>query len=182
MTAAKDLRTYLTGQLQAVGATPSSTQTAAITQLLTLRIPCQKPGAGAATGTGDDAAAGTDITDNVLWSNDTGFDVTLTGATFRPGNTGFTESTSVFSTMTLTKRTSAGASSTSVATATTNTVANGGLGTMTTGQTGNFTLTATITDRTIAAGACILYSKTHASTGTILPGGLITMTFRIGDA
>lgn len=179
MSAAKDLRTYLTGQLQAVGATPSATQAAAISQLLTLRIPCQKPGAAT---TGDDAAAATDVTDYVLWSNDTGFDVTLTGVTFRPGNTGFTESTSVYSTMTLTKRTSAGATSTSVATATTNTVANGGLGTMTTGQTGNFTLTGTIADRTIAAGACILYSKTHASTGTVIPGGVITLTFRIGDA
>ncbi|MES2359930.1 MAG: hypothetical protein V4529_16445 [Gemmatimonadota bacterium] len=182
MTAIKDVRTFLLGMTQAVGATPSSTQAAVLSQLLTLRIPCLKPGAGAAIGTGDDAAAGTDITDNVLWSNDTGFDVTLTGVSFRPGVTGFTESTSVFSTMTLTKRTSAGATSTSVATATTNTVANGGLGTMTVGQTGAFTLTATIADRTIAAGACILYSKTHASTGTILPGGVITLTFRLGDA
>jgi len=181
MSAVKDLLTYLLGQTQAVGATPSSTQAAVTTQLFTLTVPCLKPGAGAATGSGDDAAAGTDITDNILWSNDTGFDVTLVGATFRPGTTGFTESTSVFSTMTLTKRTSTGATSTSVATATTNTVANGGLGTMTVGQTGQFTLTATIADRVIPAGSCILYSKTHASTGTIIPGGVITLALRKGD-
>src|SRR6185369_9495134 len=107
-----------------------------------VRLRCVSvPKPGVAT-TGDDAAAGTDYTDIPIWCNQTGGQVTITNISFTSGATGFTESTSVFATLTITKRTSAGASSTTVGTATTNTVANGGLGTMTTGMVGNFTLTA----------------------------------------
>lgn len=169
-------RTTLANALKGAIASDSSlTSNADVTSAIQTRVfTFLKPGAATS---GDDAAAGTDIAETPVFYNGTGATITITDVRYVCGNTGFTESATVYSTLTLNKRDSAGANSTSVATMKTDLVANGGVGTLTVGKQGAFTLTTTQADRVIAAGGVLCIAKTHASTGTVIPGGVIVVTY-----
>src|SRR4051812_34926765 len=105
MSAMGDLVLYLKGQLANVGATPLNTQTAAATAVQKHRIAFLKPGAATS---GDDAAAGTDITETPVFVNLTGSTITITSVKQSIGATGITGADATAPTLTLFSRTSAG--------------------------------------------------------------------------
>lgn len=151
-------------------ASDNSTPTAAeIDRAVKTRIVCvQKPPSA------DDGAAATDTTETPIWINTTGGTVTIQSIKYGCGATGITAGDTHYSTMTIFKRTSSGGTQTSVATATTQTT---GMGTLTVGQQASFTLTATIADRTLAAGAVLTYSRTHTMNGLVIPAGVIIIEY-----
>jgi hypothetical protein len=174
MSGRSDFKNYLLGQLSNVGATPANTQAAAAAIAQTHRITVLKPGAATS---GDDAAAATDIAETPIFVNMSGTTLTVTKITYCCGNTGFTAADATASTLTLFSRTSAGATQTSIGTMSTATTGGGGVGTLAVGQQGAFTLNATLANRVVPVGGCITLTRTHASTGTVIPGGTITIEY-----
>jgi hypothetical protein len=174
MSGRSDFKNYLLGQLSNVGATPANTQAAAAAVAQTHRITVMKPGLATS---GDDAAAGTDTAETPIFVNMTGTTLTITGAKYCCGNTGFTAADATASSLNLFSRTSAGASQTAIGTMTTATTGGGGVGTLAVGQQGAFTLNATLANRVVPIGGSITYSRTHLSTGTVVPGGTITIEY-----
>ncbi len=131
------------------------------------------PKPGAAT-SGDDAAAATDTSETGVFYNGTGGTITVLSARYVCGNTGITAGDTHYSTMTLSKRDAAGANSTSLATATTQTT---GMGTLTVGQSAAFTLTATTANLKVVAGGTLNYARTHTMNGLVIPGGVIVIQY-----
>lgn len=129
-----------------------------------------KPGAATS---GDDAAAGTDIAETPIWSNDTGAQVTVTGITYRCGATGIIGADATAPTLTVFKRDSAGANQVSVGSFVFN-LANG---TFTTGMRATFTLSAVAGAIQVAAGSTLTLTRTHAGAGIVIPGGGITVRY-----
>lgn len=84
-------------------------------------------------------------------------------------DTAITESTTVYATDTFTSRDSLGVSNLTAATLTTNTVANGGIGTTVAHKKYAATLSATLANRVVPAGGCLTLTRAKASTGTQLP-------------
>lgn len=133
-------------------------------------VTVMKPGAATS---GDDAAAGTDITETPIWSNDTGAQITITGITYRCGATGIIGADATAPTLTIFKRDSAGANQVSVGSFIFN-LANG---TFTTGMRATFTLSAVAGALQLPAGSCLTLTKTHAGAGIVIPGGGITIRY-----
>ncbi len=131
----------------------------------------QKPGAATS---GDDAAAATDTAETPVFYNGTGSTITIKSIRYTCGNTAITAGDTHFSTMTISKRDAAGANSTSLATATTQTT---GMGTLTVGQSAAFTLTATTANLKVVAGGTINYARTHTMNGLVIPGGAIVVQY-----
>lgn len=129
-----------------------------------------KPGAAM---TGDDSAAGTDIAETPIWSNDTGGQVTITSITYRCGNTGIIGADATAPTLTVFKRDSAGANQVSVGSFIFN-LANG---TFTVGMRATFTLSAVAGAIQVANGSTLTLTKTHAGGGIVIPGGSITVRY-----
>jgi hypothetical protein len=64
------------------------------------------------------------------------------------------------------------------ATLTTNTTANGGIGTTVAHKEYSATLSSTLANRVVPAGGCLSMARTHASTGTAVPyGSVFTVIF-----
>lgn len=175
MGALLDLVNYLKGQTASVGSTPASTQSKADDALRKHRITVMKPGAATS---GDDAAAGTDIAETPIFVNFTGSTLLVTGITYACGNTGVTAADATASTLTIFSRDSAGATQTSIGTMSTATTGSGGVGTLAVGQKGVFTLNATVASRIVPVGGVMTLTRTHASTGTVIPGGTITIEYQ----
>lgn len=81
------------------------------------------------------------------------------------------ESTSVFNTYTFNSVDANGVTPLTAATMTTNTVANGGIGTTVAFKKYAATLSGTLANRVIPAGGALTMVRTHASTGTAVPLG-----------
>ena len=175
MSALDDFVRYLKGQLTNVGASGASTQAKAEQVLRTHRITVMKPGAATS---GDDAAAATDTAETPIFVNLTGTTLTVTAITYGCGNTGFTAADATASTLSIFSRDSTGANQLTIGTMTTATTGGGGVGTLAVGQKGAFTLNATTANRIVPIGGVITYSRTHASTGTVVPGGTITIEYQ----
>ena len=82
-----------------------------------------------------------------------------------------TESTTVFNTYTFSSRDVDGVNALTAATMTTDTVANGGIGTTVAHKEYSATLSATAANLVIPAGGSLSLARTHASTGTAVPRG-----------
>jgi hypothetical protein len=174
MGALNDFANYLKGQLSNVGSTPASTQSKAVDSITKHRITFLKPGS---VPNGDDGAAATDIAETPVFVNLTGSTLLVTGITYGCGATGFTAADATASTLTIFSRDSTGATQTSIGTMSTATTGSGGVGTLTTGQKGAFTLSATMANRVVPVGGVMTFTRTHASTGTVVPGGTITIEY-----
>lgn len=171
-----DLETLVRAQASDVGTTPVNTQAAA-TALVRERVySFMKPGAATS---GDDAAAATDIAETPVFVNTESGTITIKSVTYACGNTGITAADATASTLTIFKRDATGANQVSIATMSTATTGSGGVGTLTVGQKGAFTLTATVANRTVPVGGVLTLTRTHASTGTVIPGGPITIRYTV---
>lgn len=126
---------------------------------------------------GDDAAAATDTTETPVFVNRTGGTITILSIDYICGATGFTAADATASSLNIFKRDAAGANQLAVATMTTATVPGLGVGTLAVGQRGAFTLTATVANLTVVNGGVLTYTRTHLSTGTVVPGGAIVITY-----
>lgn len=174
MTAIGDFINYMKGQLSSVGASGVLTQAAAINQIQRRTFSFLKPGAATS---GDDAAAATDITETPVFVNRTGGTITIQSIDYCCGATGITAADATASTLTIFKRDAAGANQLSLGTMSTATTGSGGVGTLAVGQRGAFTLTATLANLTVVNGGVLTLTRTHASTGTVIPGGQITIYY-----
>lgn len=88
-----------------------------------------------------------------------------------------TESTSLYATDTFRSRDSDGVTPLVAATLTTDTVANGGVGTTVAHKQYSATLSATAANRVVPAGGVLTLQRAKASTGTQLPECLYTVVF-----
>ncbi len=171
MSAMTDLESYLLGQTVNVGASGAATQLAVTRAVRTRVFTFMKPGAATS---GDDAAAATDTTETPVFVNTWTGTITIKAVYYTCGATAITAGDTHYSTMTLFKRTAAGATQTSLATATTQTT---GMGTMTVGQKAAWTLTATLADLTVVTGGILTYTRTHTMNGLVIPGGAICIVY-----
>lgn len=126
---------------------------------------------------GDDSGIAVDITETGVWVNRTGNQVSVISADYVCGATGITAADATASSLNLFKRDAAGANQVALGTMTTATVGGGGVGNLTTGQKGAFTLSAVAGALQVPNGGVITFSRTHVGAGLVIPGGPITVRY-----
>lgn len=169
MSGVTDFHSYMDGQTDSVGASASATKTAVAQVLRTRRVVFPKWSGALGTCTADAMASTTTAEQQGATIEVAG---TITAVYLVPNNT-LTGDNTNNAVITLSKRTSAGGSKTTVVSHTTN-VANGN---WVQGQAVSLSLTATIADRSFTAGSTISFEVAKGGTGVAVPAGNFVVVY-----
>lgn len=169
MSGVTDLENYWKGQTHNVGATPANTQLAVTSQLRKRRIAILRTSGTLGTNTDDAMASTTTAEQQLMYCSVAG---TVTAFVYIPNGTVTADATNN-AVLTLSKRTAAGGTQTTVATITTDLT----LGNLVAGQGAVGTLTATVADRSFTAGSSLAVTTTKPNAGVVLRAGTYVIEY-----